>query len=168
MALKDYAPLVSGSVALHGVAAGVLAWQPAAWPWVVGAVLADHAALTAAGLWPRSTLLGHNMTTLPAAAHAARQVAITIDDGPHPDITPQVLVDRESQKFRDLWKDLGISNDGFIRTTDDHHKRGVQEMFAKIRDNGFIYKAKYTGQYCVSDELSYLAQHLGQPVARRN
>ena len=90
MALKDYAPLVSGSVALHGVAAGVLAWQPAAWPWVVGAVLADHAALTAAGLWPRSTLLGPNITRLPPGTGGPR-VALTIDDGPHPEVTPRVL-----------------------------------------------------------------------------
>src|SRR5438309_2730199 len=48
---------------------------------------------------------------------------------------------------------MGIKYDAFIRTTDEHHQRGVQEMWRKISDNRFIYKAKYTGQYCVSDEL---------------
>ena len=90
MALRDYPPLVSSSVVLHGVAAGMLAWQPASWPWVAGVVVADHAALSAAGLWPRSTLLGPNWTRLPAESAGAR-VALTIDDGPHPEVTPRVL-----------------------------------------------------------------------------
>jgi peptidoglycan/xylan/chitin deacetylase (PgdA/CDA1 family) len=55
------------------------------------ALVADHLLLTAVGLWPRSTLLGPNWTRLPQAAAARRSVAITIDDGPDPDITPRVL-----------------------------------------------------------------------------
>jgi peptidoglycan/xylan/chitin deacetylase (PgdA/CDA1 family) len=54
-------------------------------------VIADHALLTAAGLSPRSALLGANWTHLPQAAAGRRQVAITIDDGPDPRITPRVL-----------------------------------------------------------------------------
>ena len=62
---------------------------PGALPWALGAVLANHALLTAAGLWPRSAWLGPNVTRLPATAVAS--VAITIDDGPDPEVTPQVL-----------------------------------------------------------------------------
>jgi len=47
----------------------------------------------------------------------------------------------------------GLTHDDFIRTTSDRHKQGVQALWRKIRDNGFIYKGTYTGQYCVSDEL---------------
>ncbi len=47
----------------------------------------------------------------------------------------------------------GIDADDFIRTTSERHKQGVQALWRKIRDNGFIYKGTYTGQYCVSDEL---------------
>jgi peptidoglycan-N-acetylglucosamine deacetylase len=54
-------------------------------------VIADHALLTALGLTPRSALLGPNWTRLPAAAAARRELAITIDDGPDPRITPRVL-----------------------------------------------------------------------------
>src|SRR6185312_5905528 len=57
----------------------------------VGAVLADHLLLTAAGLTPRSALLGPNWTRLPAAAAGRRELAITLDDGPDPRITPRVL-----------------------------------------------------------------------------
>jgi peptidoglycan/xylan/chitin deacetylase (PgdA/CDA1 family) len=73
-----------------GALAAVLA-RPSTWPWAVGAVLADHALLTAAGLTPRSALLGPNWTRLPAAAACRRRVAITLDDGPDPRITPRVL-----------------------------------------------------------------------------
>ena len=81
-------PLVSTSVGLHGAAALAACAWPGAWPWALGTVLANHAVLGAAGLWPRSTWLGPNVCRLPGAAP---QVAITIDDGPDPEVTPAVL-----------------------------------------------------------------------------
>ncbi|MGA9907556.1 MAG: methionine--tRNA ligase, partial [Candidatus Sulfotelmatobacter sp.] len=51
----------------------------------------------------------------------------------------------------------------FIRTTEDRHKKRVQELFRKIRDNGYIYKGTYTGQYCVSDELYVDGAQPGDP-----
>jgi peptidoglycan-N-acetylglucosamine deacetylase len=84
-------PLISGSAALHVAAIAATAVRPHIWPWALGAIVADHLLLAAVGLWPRSTLLGPNWTRLPAEAAARGAVAITIDDGPHPDITPQVL-----------------------------------------------------------------------------
>lgn len=81
-------PLLTGSALLHaGAAAGLLA-APSAWPWALAAVAADHALLTATGLWPRSQALGPNITRLPAGAG---RVALTIDDGPDPEVTPRVL-----------------------------------------------------------------------------
>lgn len=84
-------PLVSGSAALHVAAIAAAAMRPHLWSWSLGAIIADHLLLSAAGLWPRSTLLGPNLTRLPETAAARGAVAITIDDGPHPDITPRVL-----------------------------------------------------------------------------
>lgn len=91
---------IQASVALHAAAAVALIARPNLWPWVLGAVVADHLVLTAAGLWPRSRLLGPNWTHLPAAAAEAGSVAITIDDGPDPAITPRVLelLDQHSAK----------------------------------------------------------------------
>jgi peptidoglycan/xylan/chitin deacetylase (PgdA/CDA1 family) len=83
--------VVQASIALHAGAAVILIARPHWWPWVLAAIVADHLVLTAAGLWPRSKLLGPNWTQLPAAAAATRAVAITIDDGPDPAVTPQVL-----------------------------------------------------------------------------
>jgi methionyl-tRNA synthetase len=66
--------------------------------------------------------------------------------------TPQEFATKVSAEFRGLWDRLGLSYDDFIRTTEERHKRGVQHLFATLRDRGFIYKGSYTGQYCVSDE----------------
>ena len=67
--------------------------------------------------------------------------------------TPAEFATAISGEFRGLWERLGISNDDFIRTTEERHKRGTQRLFAELRNRGFIYKGAYTGQYCVSDEL---------------
>jgi peptidoglycan/xylan/chitin deacetylase (PgdA/CDA1 family) len=85
------APLVRASLGLHAGALVLVLARPSAWPWALGAVLADHALLTAAGLTPRSALLGPNWTRLPHTAAGRRELAITIDDGPDPRITPRVL-----------------------------------------------------------------------------
>jgi methionyl-tRNA synthetase len=67
--------------------------------------------------------------------------------------TPQQFTDGISAEFHALWDRMGLTYDDFIRTTSERHKQGVQALWRKIRDNGYIYKGTYTGQYCVSDEL---------------
>jgi len=76
--------------------------------------------------------------------------------------TPQQFADEVSSEFRALWKRMGLTNDDFIRTTEDRHKQGVQALFRQLRDNGYIYKGSYTGQYCVSDEM-YVDVGPGEP-----
>ena len=67
--------------------------------------------------------------------------------------TPQQFADEVSGEFRALWKRMGLTNDDFIRTTEDRHKKSVQALFLQLKANGWIYKGSYTGQYCVSDEM---------------
>jgi methionyl-tRNA synthetase len=76
--------------------------------------------------------------------------------------TPQQFTDEISAEFRALWDRMGLKYDDFIRTTSARHKEGVQALWRKIRDNGYIYKGTYTGQYCVSDEL-YVDAEPGAP-----
>ena len=82
-------PLITGTIALHAGAAAAVVAQHTLWPWAAGCTIASHLVLTAAGLWPRSGVLGPNWTALPASA--GNQIALTIDDGPHPEVTPRVL-----------------------------------------------------------------------------
>ena len=84
-------PVLRASLGLHAAAAGAALFLPEALWWSAGAVVVNHAALAAAGLWPRSTWLGPNLRRLPAAATARDEIALTIDDGPDPDVTPAVL-----------------------------------------------------------------------------
>jgi peptidoglycan-N-acetylglucosamine deacetylase len=83
--------LIKSSVACHvgGAALGLSA--PATWPWVLGALACNHALLAGTGLWPRSTWLGPNWLRLPLSAVQRHEVALTFDDGPHPEVTPAVL-----------------------------------------------------------------------------
>jgi methionyl-tRNA synthetase len=66
--------------------------------------------------------------------------------------TPQEFTDEVSAQFRALWDRMGLAYDDYIRTTEPRHKRGVQKLFQRLKDRGYIYKGTYTGQYCVSDE----------------
>jgi methionyl-tRNA synthetase len=77
--------------------------------------------------------------------------------------TPQQYADEISAEFRNLWKRMGISNDDFIRTTEERHIKRTQELFRRMRDNGYIYKGSYTGQYCVSDEMYVDGAQPGDP-----
>jgi len=66
-------------------------------------------------------------------------------------MSPQQFTNEMAVEWRRLWDDLGIQGDEFIRTTDVSHHRTVQWLFKLCRDNGFIYKGHYRGQYCVFD-----------------
>ena len=66
-------------------------------------------------------------------------------------VTPKEFVDNiveGPRGVKDLWKLMNISNDRFIRTTDDYHVKAIQTIFKKMHDNGDIYKGKYEGKYC--------------------
>lgn len=84
-------PALKLSFALHAGAGAGLLLAPQLWPAALAVLAADHVVLTTAGLLPRSTLLGPNLTRLPEAAAARREISLTIDDGPDPEVTPRVL-----------------------------------------------------------------------------
>ncbi len=75
-------------------------------------------------------------------------------------ISPQQHCDETVLRFQELWKRLGITYDRFIRTTQDEHKRVVQEVLQDLYDRGEIYKADYTGWYCVGDERFFTEKDL--------
>ncbi len=77
-------------------------------------------------------------------------------------VTPQELVDKVAIHTSDLWKHLGITNDGFIRTTDKYHEEKVAELFEKFIESDDIYLSEYTGDYCVACEAFFTKTQLGE------
>jgi len=112
--------------------------------------------------------LGHAYSTIVCDAIARRKRALGIEtwfltgtdehgqkierSADQAGCTPQEFADKIAAEFRGLWDRLGLTYDDFIRTTEPRHIRGVQHLFAALREKGYIYKGSYTGQYCVSDE----------------
>ena len=88
-------------------------------------------------------------------------------------ISPKELAERTVHRFSDLWETLNISNTGFIRTTEERHRKVVQYIFEKVFENGDIYLGHYEDWYCVPDETFWSEAELvdgkcpacGRPVA---
>ena len=75
-------------------------------------------------------------------------------------IKPKELADSVVERYENLWKKLNISNDGFIRTTDESHKKTVQKIFQKMKENGDIYLDEYEGWYCTPCETYWTETQL--------
>jgi methionyl-tRNA synthetase len=85
-------------------------------------------------------------------------------------VTPLEWADQTSERFRETWKLLDISNTDFIRTTEDRHRVSVQAFLQAVYDNGYIALDTYEGLYCVSCEAYYTEDELVDglcPIHRR-
>lgn len=74
--------------------------------------------------------------------------------------SPKEYVDGMAEKIKQLWKDLEVSNDYFIRTTDESHKQAVQKIFEQLLEQGDIYLGEYEGWYSVNDEEFFTESQL--------
>lgn len=90
-------------------------------------------------------------------------------------VTPIEYTNKIVAMFQELWKELNISNDDFIRTTEKRHEKVVQMLFQRAYDNGDIYKGKYEGWYCVPCESfwpenkldeNHICPDCGRPLQR--
>lgn len=89
-------------------------------------------------------------------------------------VTPKAYVDQIVSGIRDLWQQLDISYDRFIRTTDEQHEKAIQYIFQKLYDQGDIYKSEYEGWYCTPCESFWTETQLvdgncpdcGRPVEK--
>src|ERR671925_131734 len=70
-------------------------------------------------------------------------------------MSPKEFTDKVSQNFRDLAKAMNFSNDDFIRTTEERHKKSCQELWRRLKERGEIYLGSYSGWYAVRDEAFY-------------
>ena len=71
------------------------------------------------------------------------------------DMTPQQWCDFMTPPFEELWRQLEVTNDDFIRTTQPRHERAVQHFWEVLKEKGYIYKGSYEGWYCVPDETYF-------------
>lgn len=76
--------------------------------------------------------------------------------------TPQQLVDEVADNTRALWNHLGVTNDGFIRTSDIQHMDKVADLFERYLASDDIYLSEYTGDYCVACEAFFTKTQLGE------
>ena len=139
--------LIRTSIVLHLLALIVVIAEPGQWRWALGAVLVNHTLLTLVGLWPRSHWLGPNWTRLPAAATARNEIALTIDDGPDPIVTPQVLdmldryavqatffcVGEKAARYPDLCREI-VRRGHAVENHSQHHRH----HFALMGRSGFM------------------------------
>jgi methionyl-tRNA synthetase len=70
-------------------------------------------------------------------------------------ISPKDLCDRNAARFQALWRQLNITHDDFIRTTEERHRKGVELLFRTIHDKGDIYLGEYSGFYCTGCEATF-------------
>lgn len=117
-------PLLLGSIALHAAGAAAVAADPRRWRTVAGLLVANHVALAAVSLWPRSQALGPNLLRLPAEPAGRGEVSLTFDDGPDPRVTPRVL---------DLLDRAGMKATFFVI---GRHVRACPEIAAEIARRG--------------------------------
>jgi methionyl-tRNA synthetase len=75
-------------------------------------------------------------------------------------VTPQALADRNSEAFREAWRQLDIRNDDFIRTTEPRHQKVVQAILQRLWDAGEIYLGRYGGHYCFGCERFYTEKEI--------
>ena len=95
-------------------------------------------------------LLGHDVFFLTGTDEHGQKVERAAQKA---GIETHEFADRTAAKYRALFESLDISNDDFIRTTEPRHIHAAQEIWRRVRDRGYLYKAPYEGWYCTVDEL---------------
>jgi len=102
-------------------------------------------------------MTGHDVFFLTGLDEHGQKVAQAAEEA---GTTPQEWCDAIAPKFLDAWRLLDVSNDDFIRTTEERHKTGVQAFWTKLHDEGYLYKGSYEGWYCVPCETYYTEDQL--------
>ena len=150
------APAIQISAGIHIGSLAAVAFAPLSWPYIAAALLANHAALGVAGILPRSSVLGPNLTRLPHASAARGEVALTFDDGPDPAVTPALLdlldrygakasffcVGREAARHPDVVREMARRGHGIENHSNSHP--GAFAMYGARRLRSEIESAQET------------------------
>ncbi len=126
------------SLGLHAGALVGLIVRPQWWPEMLIGIALNHVALALIGMWPRSRSLGSNMLRLPAAAVQRKEVALTFDDGPDPDVTPKVLDILESHGAHASFFVVGERAAAHPELVREIARRGHSVENHSLRHSGFF------------------------------
>ncbi|MDA3935426.1 MAG: methionine--tRNA ligase [Actinomycetota bacterium] len=102
-------------------------------------------------------MTGHDVHFLTGLDEHGQKVAQAAEEN---GVSPQEWVDRIAPAFKEVWELLDITNDDFIRTTEERHELGAQAFLSKLYEQGDIYKGHYDGWYCVPCETYYAEDQL--------
>jgi peptidoglycan/xylan/chitin deacetylase (PgdA/CDA1 family) len=169
-------PFIRFSFALHALSALVLLLKFELWPWILGALVANHLVITLLGLMPRSHALGANWTLLPAPAIARREIALTLDDGPDPDVTPRVLnlldeygikatffcIGRKAEQYPDLCRDIVARGHAV-----ENHSQQHRHYFSLLGPAGFAREIR-AGQETLQRITGIAPMFFRAPAGLRN
>jgi peptidoglycan/xylan/chitin deacetylase (PgdA/CDA1 family) len=164
------------SVAVHVLCLAAVIIAPELWRWLLAIALANHALIALIGLWPRSRWLGPNWTALPPAAAARNEIALTIDDGPDPAITPQVLdllarhrikatffcVGRKAQQYPELCREIVRRGHAV-----ENHSQRHWHNFSLLGPSGYMREIE-AAQNTFSEITGQRPQFFRAPAGLRN
>jgi peptidoglycan/xylan/chitin deacetylase (PgdA/CDA1 family) len=167
---------LKATIAIHGVALLLLLWNWHYWPLSLAMIVANHLVLAVAGLLPRSTWVGANIRRLPVQAAAAGQVAITIDDGPDPLITPQVLELLDRFECKATFFCIGERVAAHADIAREIVRRGHQienhtqrhRLYFSVLGTSAIRTEVLQGQKTIADAVGVAPQFFRAPAGLRN
>lgn len=134
-------PFIVASAGLHGVALATTLAFPPTWSLTLAALVGNHAVLSIAGLFPRSKWLGPNITRLPDSRAKSGVVTLTFDDGPDPEVTPEVLDLLQQAGARATFFCVGRRAEAYPDLVADIRRRGHGvENHTYSHPNGFAFR----------------------------
>ncbi|MFT3736763.1 MAG: polysaccharide deacetylase family protein [Rhodocyclaceae bacterium] len=168
-----YPLLIQISLWTHVGAAVLTLVKPSLWQWTLGVLVVDHLIITAATLWPRSGWLGPNLLRLP---DPQQRVAITIDDGPDPAVTPKVLdildqhdvkasffcVGEKVRQHPELAREI-VARGHTLENHTDRHPHSFSVMGPKS-----IRKEIVSAQDIIRDATGFTPRYFRAPAGLRN
>ena len=170
------APVIYISLFLHLFAFALLSISIISWKWALAIIIANHIGICLSVLFPKSSFIGLNETHLPAYAKQRNEVAITFDDGPDPEITPQVLdlldqhqvkasffcIGEKVAKFPEIAKEI-IRRGHTIENHSYHHS-----LFFSLFGFSKLHKELNEAQQVIYETTGQLPRYFRAPAGFRN
>lgn len=169
-------PLIRLSIAVHVLCLAAFVLMPEQWRWPLAVIVLNHLLITLAGLWPRSRWLGPNWIRLPQSATLRNEIALTIDDGPDPVVTPRVLdlldryqvkasffcVGHKAEQYPELCREI-------VRRghTVENHSQRHRHNFSLLGPTGFVREIA-AAQQTLTRITGQVPQFFRAPAGLRN